>query len=162
MVGRLLGLDYGERRIGVAVSDPTGTIASPLTTIEYRGQTGVAEVLDDLVDLVQNETVIGVVIGDPRHLSGKRGASSAAAEKLARALAARLGSHPVWLWDERLSSVAAEAALREGGMRGRARRARVDQVAAALILQSFLDAYREGPPPPGVTPAAGEEGLPAG
>jgi len=151
MKGRVLGVDYGERRIGTAVSDPTGTIASPLAQITHRG---LADAVDRLALVVQNEEVIGVVFGDPRHMSGEPGAGSAVVLEVASRLAARL-EQPVWLWDERLSSVAAEAALREGGLRGPALRQRIDVVAAALILQSFLDAHREVPPPPGVRPGTG-------
>jgi putative Holliday junction resolvase len=151
--GSLIGVDYGERRVGIAVSDPTGTIASPRLKLERRGA-GLAELVDRLALLVQNEEAVGVVIGDPRHMSGEASPGSAAAAALAAALAARAGV-PVWLWDERLTSVVAAAALGEGNVRGRAQRARVDAVAAALILQNFLDAHRERPLPPGVPPAGG-------
>jgi putative Holliday junction resolvase len=148
MTGRIVGLDYGERRIGTAVSDPTGTIALPRDQIIHHG---LADAVDRVVQVVQNEEAVGVVLGDPRHMSGEPGAGSAVVREVATRLAARL-TQPVWLWDERLTSVAAEAALREGGVRRRDRKRRVDAVAAALILQSFLDAHRELDPPPGVRP----------
>lgn len=156
---RLLGVDYGSRRAGVALSDPTGTLASPHSHIEHRG---LADLVAALADLARNEGAVGVVIGDPRHMTGAASAGSNAVAELAAALAARLGL-PVWLWDERLSTVTAEAKLREAagpsGRRsrrarepGRERRQRLDRVAAALILQGFLDAYRDRALPPGVAP----------
>ncbi len=158
MKGRLLGVDYGERRIGVAVSDPTGTIASPLLQVTHQG---IAEALDRLAELVHREEAIGIVLGEPRHLGGGESAGSAVVREVATRLASRTGL-PVWLWDERLSSVAAAAALREGGIKGSGFRRRIDAVAAALILQTFLDAHRERPLPPPVDPAAGSGGDPAG
>jgi putative Holliday junction resolvase len=163
MIGRLLGLDYGSRRIGVAASDPTGTLASPLTRLEVPADpagAGLAELVDRLAGLVQNEEAVGVVIGDPRHMSGEESLGSVVVRKLAAALAARIRL-PVWLWDERLSSVAAAAALRAGAVGGRARRARVDAAAAAVILQSFLDACRDRPPPAPVPPRGTEGGSKA-
>jgi putative Holliday junction resolvase len=160
---RLVGIDYGSRRVGVAVSDPTGILATPHSQIEYRGR---ADLVERLTDLVQNEGGAGVVIGDPRHMSGEPSAGSSEVSELAAALAARLGL-PVWLWDERLSTVDAEVRLREADERGRkrtrggrgsdpgrGRRQRLDRAAAALILQGFLDAHRDRNLPPGVPPAA--------
>lgn len=150
MTGRLVGVDYGERRIGVAVSDPSGTIGFPFAQIEHRG---IADAVDRLALLAQDQEAVGVVFGDPLHLSGQASPGSGVAREVASRLATRL-DHPVWLWDERLSSVVAEAALREGGVRRKARRGKVDAMAAALILQSFLDAHREHPLPPGINPGA--------
>jgi putative Holliday junction resolvase len=141
--GRLIGLDYGERRVGVATSDPTGTIASARCSIEWRGFDDLLRRLEALVaEEAEDGAIAGVVIGDPRHMSGEPSPGSERVARLRTALAGRLGL-PVWCWDERLSSVAAEAALAETGMGGRRRRRRVDAVAAALILQTFLEAVRE-------------------
>lgn len=153
---RLMGVDYGSRRAGVAMSDPTGTLASPHSHIEHRG---LADLVERLADLARREGATGVVIGDPRHMTGAASAGSQAVAELAVALAARLGL-PVWLWDERLSTVTAESKLREAGSpsgrrgrpQGRERRQRLDRVAAALILQGFLDAYRDRALPPGIAP----------
>jgi putative Holliday junction resolvase len=153
---RLMGVDYGSRRAGVAMSDPTGTLASPHSHIEHRG---LADLVEGLADLAQREGATGVVIGDPRHMTGAASAGSQAVAELAVALAARLGL-PVWLWDERLSTVTAEMKLREAGspsgrrgrLQARERRQRLDRVSAALILQGFLDAYRDRALPPAVAP----------
>jgi 23S rRNA pseudouridine1911/1915/1917 synthase len=146
---RLLGVDLGERRVGVALSDPEGRLATPLVQLEPRDE---RDLVDQLVDLAENEGVDGVVVGDPRHASGAASAGSAAAERLVERLGPRLG-RPVWLWNEALTTFAAEQALseaegqRRAGSRPRSararteRRARINQLAAALILQDFLDAH---------------------
>ncbi len=155
LTGRLLGLDHGSRRVGVAVSDPTGTIASARGHLEYRNLeqlvTRVAALIDEEAE---NGAIVGIVIGDPRHMSGEPSAGSQLVADIRIRLRRQLGL-PVWCWDERLTTVAAEAALCETGMRGRKRRQRVDAVAAALILQSFLEAIRERGRPP--VPPASEE-----
>jgi putative Holliday junction resolvase len=141
--GRLLGLDYGARRVGVAVSDVTGSIASPRGRIEFRQ---VGQLLDRLATLLADEEeigpIVGIVVGDPRHMSGAPSEGSQEAAQLAAELRRRFGL-PVWMWDERLTTVAAEATLAETGLRGERRRRKVDAVAASLILQSFLEALRE-------------------
>lgn len=133
---RFLSLDVGERRTGVAVSDPGGVIARPLTTLEVPPQAdGLAAAVRPLVD---EHGVQHLVVGLPRRLSGRHGPEAEAATALASELGALLGL-PVTLWDERLSTVEAGRLLDEGGVRGRRRKQRIDAVAAAVILQSFLD-----------------------
>jgi 23S rRNA pseudouridine1911/1915/1917 synthase len=165
---RFLGIDSGARRVGVAISDLEGRLATPLTQLEPANP---ADLVDQVADLAENEGIGGVVVGDPRHGSGDPSGGSAAAALLAERLGSRLGC-PVWLWDERLTTYAAEAALRAapgarrtvGRPSARARaqaRSRVNQVAAALILQDFLDTHRGRPlPPPAAGPGAG--GQPEG
>jgi putative Holliday junction resolvase len=131
-----LALDLGSRRIGAAVSDPGGTIAVPLTTLS-AGRDG-ALPLAQIRELVRSREVQGIVVGLPRRLDGSHGPAAQAAEAAAARLRAELGL-PVELWDERLTSVEAERLLVEAGVRRKRRRGATDRVAAALILQGFLD-----------------------
>lgn len=137
MVPRVMGLDYGERRIGVALSDPLGLTAQPLVTVE---RTSLDADLGVLADLVREHDVRRVVIGLPLSLKGERGERARAAEGFGRRLA-RASGVPVEAWDERLTSVQAERALLEGDMRRSRRREVIDRAAAMLILQSWLDAH---------------------
>jgi putative Holliday junction resolvase len=137
--GRRLGIDVGTVRVGVALSDATGMLASPLETLP-RSSDGAD--LDRLASLVTEHEVLEVVVGDPRHLSGASGASAQDAAAYARALAGRIGDVPVHLVDERLSTVTAASHLRAGGIDSREQRAVIDQAAAVVILQSHLDAGR--------------------
>jgi putative pre-16S rRNA nuclease len=138
---RALGLDLGSKRIGVAVSDLSGTIASPLTVIT-RGRSRRHD-HRRIADLVRGEEAEIVVVGMPRSLSGGAGPAARAAATEIAALATVVGV-PVESYDERFSTVTANRALAEGGMRAPARRQVVDKVAAAVILQSWLDARRIG------------------
>lgn len=134
--GRLLGLDAGRRRIGVAVSDPLGLLATPQGVIAA----GADEGLDEVCAWARRLEVVGVVVGLPLTLRGEEGEEACRVRAWAERLQERLPI-PVVLWDERLSTVAAERALEEGGARRAKRRQRRDAVAAALILQSYLDLY---------------------
>jgi putative Holliday junction resolvase len=134
--GRVLGIDVGTVRVGVALSDPTGTIASPLETLR-RAKDG--SDLDRLAALVVEHEVAEVVVGEPRHLSGASGASAQDAAAYSEALAGRIADVPVYLIDERLSTVTAAGHLREGGIDSRRQRSVIDQAAAVVILQQFLD-----------------------
>lgn len=136
---RALGFDLGSKRIGVAVSDSAGTIASPLTVVtRSRSRRHDHETL---ARLVRDEEAEVVVVGLPRSLSGQLGPAARGVLAEAKALATVLGV-PVETYDERLTTVVAEAALREAGIGGAARRQRVDKVAAAVILQGWLEARR--------------------
>ena len=137
--GRVLGLDLGDARIGVAISDDRRRIAVPLGTV----RTGAPADVKAIADLVHEHGVTLVVIGHPLHLSGEAGERAHHAERFAAALEAFLGV-PVLLQDERLSSVEADRALREAGASGRERRRTVDRSAATVILQAWLDAAGAG------------------
>ena len=139
--GRVLGVDVGTVRVGVAMSDPTGTLASPLETL--RRAKNLSDV-DRLVQLVVEHEVAEVVVGEPVHLSGASGASAADAAAYAQELADRIPDVPVILIDERLSTVTAASHLREGGIDSRKQRPVIDQAAAVVILQQFLDSRRQG------------------
>ena len=137
--GRVLGIDVGTVRVGVALSDPTGTLASPLETLK-RAKDG--SDLDRLVTLVVEHEVTEVVVGEPRHLSGASGASAEDAGAYAQTLADRIADVPVHLIDERLTTVTAASHLRDGGIDSRQQRSVIDQAAAVVILQQFLDSKR--------------------
>jgi putative Holliday junction resolvase len=133
---RALGLDLGARRIGVAVSDRSGTIASPLTVIARAGSRH-----DDhrrIARVVEEEAAEVVVVGLPLSLDGTLGPAATAAQAEGEELRAVLAV-PVELFDERLTTVSAERALVEARMRREARRRVVDKVAAAVMLQAWLD-----------------------
>jgi putative Holliday junction resolvase len=137
--GRVLGVDVGTVRVGLALSDPTGTLASPLETLR-RAKNGAD--LDRLAALVVEHEVTEVVVGEPVHLSGASGASAQDAGNYAQELADRIPDVPVILIDERLSTVTAASHLREGGIDSRKQREVIDQAAAVVILQQFLDSRR--------------------
>jgi putative holliday junction resolvase len=137
--GRVLGLDLGDVRIGVAISDPDRRLALPLGTIH----TGAPADLKAVASLVREHDVTLVVVGHPLLLSGEAGQRARHAEAFTEALRSFLDV-PVVLHDERLSTVEAERALREAGARGRRRRAAVDRSAATVILQAHLDALPPG------------------
>jgi putative pre-16S rRNA nuclease len=138
--GARLGVDVGSVRVGVAVSDPDGRLASPLTTLARDAVSGAD--LDRLAEIVREREVVEVVVGLPRSLSGRRGPAARAAEEYATALAARVAPVPVRLADERLTTVAATRTLSDRGITGPRQRAVIDQAAAVLILQAWLDAAR--------------------
>jgi putative Holliday junction resolvase len=133
-MGRILGIDHGTVRIGVAMSDETEFLASPLTTV----QSGKAAV-DELVSIVTEHEVRTIVVGLPRNMNGTYGPAT---EKV-RAFIVKLSKRtdvPIVEWDERLSTVSAHNDLREAGLDGRQRKGVVDKVAARIILQNYLDA----------------------
>lgn len=132
---RLLGVDYGEASIGLALSDELGTIAQGLMVLR-RGHGPPA--LEAIADLVRARQVGAIVVGLPKNMDGSIGPSARAAEAFARELGVRTGL-PVHLWDERLTTRQAERALIAAGVRRARRRAALDVGAATLILQGFLD-----------------------
>jgi putative Holliday junction resolvase len=140
--GRAVGLDLGSRRIGVAVSDSAGTLASPRTTVIRTNDA--AGDRRALVSLVLEAGAGVVVIGLPLSLGGNRGTAAKGAEAEAAELAKLLGPEgvEVELFDERLTTVSAHAALAETGKSSRNRRSVVDRSAAAVILQAWLDGRR--------------------
>ena len=140
-VGRVAGLDVGERRIGVAVSDVTGTLARPVGVLQTTGLDG--DALDRAVGEVarlaaEDDGLASLVVGLPRRLDGSPNDMTPRVEKFAAALAARTAL-PVVLQDERLSSREAESRLALREKDWRARKARIDAAAAAIILQDYLD-----------------------
>jgi putative Holliday junction resolvase len=147
--GVRLGIDLDSVRIGVAASDPSGFLASPVETVP-RGSGD----LDRLAALVAERDAVEVLVGLPRSLSGADGPAAEAARSWAAQLAARLAPTPVRLVDERLSTVAAGRDLRAAGVSGRRARGVVDQAAAVVFLQAALDAERSSGAPAGEPVAA--------
>lgn len=137
-LGRRLGVDVGTVRVGVALSDPTGFLATPLVTLARDEKSG--RDLADLAGLVTEHDVVEVVVGLPRTLAGRHGPAAEAASAYAAALSERVAPVPVRLTDERLTTVTASRMLSQRGVRGKKQRAVVDQAAAVEILQSWLDA----------------------
>lgn len=142
--GVRLGIDPGDARIGVARSDPSGMLATPVETV-VRGEGD----LDRIAAILEEEAAVEVVVGLPRSLSGGEGPAAAKAREFAVALARRVDPVPVRLCDERLTTVTAESMLRERGKKGAKRRAVVDQAAAVVILQNALDTERARGAAPG-------------
>lgn len=137
--GRRLGVDVGSVRIGVAVSDPDGILATPVETVR-RERTG--KHLRRLAELVSGLGAVEVVVGLPRTLAEGTGSSARDAIGLADTLARKIAPIPVRLADERLSTVVAQHSLREAGVRAKGQRAIIDQAAAVTILQGWLDQRR--------------------
>jgi len=132
---RVLALDVGDKRIGVAISDPSQVLACSLKVIRRRSR---QEDFAAVARLVEEYEVEKVVVGYPRSLDGKAHAQAEKVGRYATGLAESL-TVPMLLWDERFSTVTAERLMREAGLRGKKRRERVDAVAAAVILQDYLD-----------------------
>jgi putative Holliday junction resolvase len=137
---RYLGLDIGNRRIGVAVSDELGLTAQPVLTLERRSSR--REDLRSIARLCRRFSVAGIVVGNPVHLSGETSPQAAKTQAFASELGALAGL-PIHLWDERLTTREAHQILYESGRPRQQHRQVVDQVAATLILQSFLDDTRD-------------------
>ena len=156
--GRRVGIDVGSVRVGVAASDPSGLLATPVRTVarDATGDAGAdnAQVIapsdvEEIAALVAELDCIEVVVGLPRSLSGGEGPAAASVRTYAGRLAARVAPVPVRLVDERLTTVDAHRSLRDSGVDSRRHRAVVDQAAAVLILQAALDAERSSGRPPG-------------
>lgn len=151
--GVRLGIDPGDARIGVARSDPSGMLATPVETVP-RGEGD----LRRIAAILEEENAVEVVVGLPRSLSGKEGPAAVKAREFALALAREVAPVPVRLCDERLTTVTAESMLRERGKKGAKRRAVVDQAAAVVILQTALDTERgRGQAPGEVVVVKGDE-----
>lgn len=146
--GIRIGIDPGDARIGVARSDPSGFLATPVETVR-RGKGDLARIARILRDEAEESTVLEVVVGLPRSLSGGEGPAAVKVREFAARLAARVAPVPVRLVDERMTTVSAEAMLRDQGRSGGKRRAVVDQAAAVLILQHALDTERATGAAPG-------------
>lgn len=135
--GVRLGIDVGSVRVGVAMSDPNGILATPVGTFQRNVATG--SDVARIADLVAEHAVVEVIVGLPRSLSGREGAAVDAARAYGAVLQRRIGSVPVRYVDERLTSVTANRILAERGRSAKKSRAVVDQVAAVQILQHYLD-----------------------
>jgi putative Holliday junction resolvase len=142
--GSRIGVDVGSVRVGVARSDPSGLLATPVETVR-RGRGD----LDRIAAIAEEHEAVEIVVGLPTSLSGREGQAAALAVTFAAALAVRVAPTPVRLFDERLTTVAAQQGLRASGVRARKQRAVVDQAAAVVLLQDALDVERATDRPPG-------------
>lgn len=133
-----MGLDYGRKRIGVAVSDPLGITAQPVTTIDARNTTGTMQQLNTLMKEYQVQCI---VLGMPLTLRGEKGNAAKSVDRFADMLKKQI-KIPVVFWDERLTSVQAERSMRHGKRKPSREKAKIDQIAAALLLQNYLDHNR--------------------
>jgi putative pre-16S rRNA nuclease len=133
--GRILALDLGRKRIGLALSDPLRITAQGLANLERKNK---RRDLDALAQLARERDVVMMVMGNPLHMSGRAGRQSEWAQEFAAALEVRTGL-PVRLWDERLTTVEATRVLRESGVSIEKRARAVDRLSAVILLQSYLD-----------------------
>lgn len=136
--GRLMGLDYGTVRVGVAVSTPEQSIASPFENYTRRGEKADARFLKETAD---ENRIVGIVVGLPRHTGGEEGTKAAEARAFGKWVGEVTG-RPVCFWDERFTSSVAEDYLRDAGVPWHRRKERLDMLAAQIMLQSFLDRRR--------------------
>jgi putative Holliday junction resolvase len=144
MVMRTLAIDYGSKRIGLALSDPTGTLARPLPFLPAKAD---AKLAREIAELARREQAALILLGLPRHMNGSPGEAAAAVQAFA-AILGKATTVPVRLVDERLSTVQASRQLREAGRDARAQRGLIDSEAAAVLLQGHLDAQGAPPAPP--------------
>ncbi|MDI3257395.1 MAG: Holliday junction resolvase RuvX [Kyrpidia sp.] len=136
-MSRILGLDVGRVRIGVAISDPSGTLAQGWGVIPGEDE---QQALERIESLVKERDIVRVVVGLPRNMDASLGSQGRWTEEFAEKLRHRVPV-PVEMWDERLTTAMAERTLVEAGLRRAGRRKVVDQVAATVLLQSYLDAH---------------------
>jgi putative holliday junction resolvase len=138
--GRLLGIDYGTKRVGLALSDPDQTLASPMDTLVRRDA---AQDARRLMKFVDEYRIVGAVVGLPVHMSGDEGEKAREARAFA-AWVAQVTNLPVAFGDERYTTAMADEQLRAAGLTQKQRLARRDKLAAQLLLQAFLEGGREG------------------
>lgn len=140
-MSRIAGIDPGEARIGLAISDEEQSIAFPRETIAARG--GIEEAAEKVREALADEEIEKLVVGLPLRLDATEGEAARRARALGEALRRELDTEVIY-WDERMTTVAAERSLREMGRRGSRRREVVDQSAATILLQGYLDAKKGG------------------
>lgn len=138
---RVLGLDYGSKTVGVAICDPLGWTAQPVETIVRNEENKLRKTLARIEALVKEYGVEKIVLGLPRNMDGSSGERVKKTLEF-KAMLERRTKLPIILWDERLTTVAAEEILMESGIRRENRKAYVDQIAAGLILQEYLDSIK--------------------
>ncbi len=139
-MARVMAIDFGQRRVGVAVSDPLGLTATGLETISWNGEDS-HYLMDRLVFLIKDKSVSTLVIGLPRRTDGGQSTLQEQAEVFGKSLGERCGIEPVFQ-DERYTTVIASRYLRESGVKGKKQRQVVDQVAAEVILREYLESHR--------------------
>lgn len=135
---RIMGLDFGSKTVGVAVCDPLGITAQTVETITRKEENKLRQTLAGIEALIDRYEIERIVLGYPKNMNNTLGERARKTEEFKAALERRTGL-PVVLWDERLTTVAADRVLIESGVRREHRKEHVDQIAAALILQGYLD-----------------------
>lgn len=133
-MGRILGIDHGDARIGIAMSDETEFLASPLATVQNR-----KAAIDEIVSMVVEHKVEMIVVGLPRNMNGTYGPATEKVRTFVEKLSKKTAV-PIVEWDERLSTVSAHSDLRAAGLDSRKHKAVIDKIAARIILQNYLDA----------------------
>lgn len=140
---RILGLDYGSRTVGVAVSDPLGLTAQSVETIWRKQENKLRQTLARIEELVSEYQVETIVLGYPKNMNNTIGERALKSLEFREMLERRTGL-PVVMWDERLTTIEANRTLRESGVRRENRKEHLDQLAAIFILQGYLDSLRNG------------------
>ena len=135
---RLMGLDYGSKTVGVAVSDPLGLTAQGVETVWRKQENKLRQTMARIEELISEYQVERIVLGYPKNMNNTVGERAIACEEFAKNLERRTGLEVI-MWDERLTTVSAEKALMESGVRRENRKAVIDQIAAVFILQGYLD-----------------------
>ena len=138
---RIMGLDFGSKTVGVAISDPLLITAQGITTIHRKGENKLRQTLAQIESMIEEYEVSEIVLGNPKHMNADEGERSKLAAEFREKLKRRTGLSVV-LWDERLTSVAAEKILIEADVRRENRKEHIDKIAAVLILQGYLDYKR--------------------
>lgn len=139
---RILGLDYGSKTVGAAVSDPMGITAQGLETIVRKDENKLRQTCARIEELIREYEITEIVLGYPKNMNNTAGDRARKTEEF-KAMLERRTQLPVHLWDERLSTVSAERALMESGVRRENRKAVIDKIAAVFILQNYLDSIGE-------------------
>lgn len=138
---RIIGLDYGSKTVGVALSDPLGLTAQPVETITRKEENKLRKTLARIEEIIEEYEVTEIVVGLPKNMDDSIGERALACQDFADKLERRTGL-PVIMWDERLTTVAANEVLIESGVRRENRKEVIDQIAAVFILRGYLD-YKE-------------------
>ncbi|MCR4605831.1 MAG: Holliday junction resolvase RuvX [Eubacterium sp.] len=136
----IMGLDFGESTVGVAISDSMLITAQPVETITRKGENKLRRTYARIRELVEEYEVELIVVGDPKNMNGSESERSEKSEEFAEELEKKL-EIPVKLWDERLTTKAAEKVLKAAGIKGANKKKYVDKLAASLILQGYLEYY---------------------
>ena len=137
--GRILGIDYGERRVGLALSDESQILATALGTLEQRNR---VQLCREIIDVVRQHRVARIVVGLPLNMKGREGPMALAVREFAERLRTVLDQTPIEMFDERFTTREAHRVLREAEVDGRRRKDKVDKLAAQLMLQTYLDRLR--------------------
>jgi putative Holliday junction resolvase len=134
---RLLGIDYGDSRIGLSISDELASFAHPYRTVQRD-----TKVFHEIRQIVERERITGIVIGLPKNMDGTLGQSAAKAKAFGGELALVIPATNIMFWDERLTTIEAQRALHAAGKNAKQSKKMIDQVAAQILLQSYLDSLR--------------------